>query len=435
LSRNQRTIKEPVELGGVGLHTGAEATVRLVPAEPDTGVVFVRTDLEGEPRLPIDLDTVSNVGRRTSLVADGAEIHTIEHLLASLAGLRVDNLEVEVSGPEIPGGDGSSQVFVEALTEARIVEQNFPREEISLIEPVFVRDEKSGATIIALPSDDVLTVRYTLDYTAMLDVLGIQILEVPLTEEAFRKEIARARTFCMESEVEALKDADLGKGSTYDNTLVMGENGIIDNELRWSDEFVRHKILDMIGDLFLVGGDLKARIFASWTGHSHNVQLVRAIRKQMADEERRRRAERGVLDIREIMRILPHRWPFLLIDRVIELEGFQRAVGIKAVTINEPFFQGHWPGQPIMPGVLQIEAMAQLAGVLLLRKLEHTGKLAVLLSIDRVKLRRAVVPGDTLRLEANAINVKTRRGRVRCRCWVHDKLVAEARINFMLTDP
>jgi UDP-3-O-[3-hydroxymyristoyl] N-acetylglucosamine deacetylase/3-hydroxyacyl-[acyl-carrier-protein] dehydratase len=434
LSRNQRTIKETVELRGVGLHTGAEVTVALKPAEPDTGVVFVRTDLEESPRLSLDIGNISNRGRRTSLVGDEVEIHTMEHFLAALAGLRVDNVEVEISGPELPGGDGNSMVFVDALTEAKVVEQKAPRREFVLDRPIHVEDPETGASLIALPDETGMSVQFTLDYSHAPVDLGTQFCEFRIDEETFREEIAPARTFCLSTEIEALKAEGLGQGSSYDNTLVMGPEGVIDNQTRWDDEPVRHKVLDLIGDLFVIGGDLKARIVANRTGHTLNIELVRAILEHVEEEERRKRAQKGVLDIREIMRILPHRYPFLLIDRVIELEGYQRAVGIKNVTINELFFQGHWPGQPIMPGVLQIEAMAQLSGVLLLRKLEHTGKLAVLLSIDRVKLRRAVVPGDTLRLEANAINVKTRTGRVQCRAWVGDKMVAEARINFMLTD-
>jgi UDP-3-O-[3-hydroxymyristoyl] N-acetylglucosamine deacetylase / 3-hydroxyacyl-[acyl-carrier-protein] dehydratase len=434
LSRNQRTIKEVAEVKGVGLHMGVEATVTLKPAEPDTGVVFVRTDIEGAPRLPLHVRQIDNTGRRTSLVGDGVEVHTIEHLLASLAGLRIDNIEIEMDGPEVPGGDGSSRVFVEALVEAKTVEQMVERAEIVLEDPVHVRDENTGAGLIAVPDDNGLSVQYTLDYSAALPEFGPQYLDVTLDEETFLEEISGARTFCLASEIEALKALGLGKGSTYENTLAVAPEGVIDNELRWPDEFVRHKVLDLVGDLFLAGKDIRARIVANRSGHAQNLLLVQAIVAQAEEKERLRRAKRGVLDIREIMRILPHRWPFLLIDRVIELDGFQRAVGIKNVTINEPFFQGHWPGQPIMPGVLQIEAMAQLAGVLLLRKLEHTGKLAVLLSIDKIKLRRAVTPGDQLRLEANALNVKTRTGRVQCRAWVAEKLVAEARINFMLTD-
>ena len=432
---NQRTVQSTAEVRGIGLHTGVEIVATIKPAPVGSGVAFIRTDLEGSPRIPISIDAVNSRGRRTSLGVGDAEIHTLEHLLAAFAGLGIDNAEVELTGPELPGGDGSARVFVEALDDAGIVEQpKSTRRIIELSEPIYVRDERTGATIVALPDPTGPHVQYTLDYTAAPAALGAQHLELSIDEDTFRRELAGARTFCLASEIEQLREAGFGKGSTYQNTLVVGDDGVIDNEVRWPDEFVRHKVLDLVGDLFLAGGPIRARFIASRTGHRQNVDLVRAILRQESERRRKEAAAKGQLDIREIMRILPHRYPFLLIDRVTELEGFKRAVGIKNVTINELYFQGHWPGQPIMPGVLQIEAMAQLAGVLLLRKLEHTGKLAVLLSIERVKLRRAVVPGDTLRLEAEAINVKPRTGRVQCRGWVGDRMVCEARINFMLTD-
>jgi UDP-3-O-[3-hydroxymyristoyl] N-acetylglucosamine deacetylase/3-hydroxyacyl-[acyl-carrier-protein] dehydratase len=251
----------------------------------------------------------------------------------------------------------------------------------------------------------------------------------------FTEQIAPARTFVFEHEVEHLVAAGLGKGANYQNTLVMGSEGPKENELRWPDELARHKLLDVIGDLSLVGVDLDAHVIASRSGHSLNMKLVQRLVEEIeARENAGEFAHDSGLEIREILNLLPHRYPFLLIDRVIELDGFRRAVAIKNVSINEPFFQGHWPGQPIMPGVLQLEAMAQLAGVLLLRKLENTGKLAVLWSIDKVKLRGAVVPGDQLRIEVDTIRAKPTLGHVQARCKVGHKLMAEAQLKFTLID-
>ena len=433
MARKQKTIAAPATLTGAGLHTNEEVLVTLSPAEPGTGVVFIRTDLPGHPRIPIDLAKVDNQGRRTAIRAEGAEIHTVEHLLACLLALKVDNLEVEVSGGELPGMDGSALPYLAALETVGLVEQDEEVEVLDLATEVAFDNAKDDVSIVALPCRNGLFVNYTLDYGTK--EIPMQRLALQITPESFREEIAPARTFCLESEAKALREAGLGQGANTTNTLVVGADGKpIDNELRFPDEFVRHKVLDLLGDMFLLGVDLKAKLLALRSGHSANVELVRRLRAVHDEEVRARDAKSRILDIREVMRILPHRYPFLLIDRVIELEGYRRAVGIKNVSINEPFFQGHWPGQPVMPGVLIVEAMAQLSGVLLLRKLEHTGKLAVLLSIDQIKLRRAVVPGDQLRIESIAENVKPRTGRVICRATVEGKLAAQSRIKFMLVD-
>jgi UDP-3-O-[3-hydroxymyristoyl] N-acetylglucosamine deacetylase/3-hydroxyacyl-[acyl-carrier-protein] dehydratase len=287
-----------------------------------------------------------------------------------------------------------------------------------------------------------LTIEYHLDYPDLQSngnashVTGAkQIVGFEMSADNFERDIAPARTFVFQHEVEALRAAGLGKGANPQNTLVVGPDGPQENTLHWDDELARHKILDLIGDISNAGVDLDAHIIATRSGHALNMALVKRLL-----EEREREQEQGEvpsdtgLEIRDILKLLPHRYPFLMIDRVIELDGFQRAVGIKNVTINEPFFQGHWPEQPIMPGVLQLEAMAQLAGVLLLRKLENTGKLAVLWSIDKVKLRGAVVPGDQLRIEVETIRARPAVGHVRARCKVGGRLVAEAELKFTLVD-
>ncbi|MBK8100331.1 MAG: UDP-3-O-[3-hydroxymyristoyl] N-acetylglucosamine deacetylase [Planctomycetes bacterium] len=434
-ARAQRTLKGPVDYRGTGLHSGKEIRVVLRPAEAGTGVSFVRTDIENHPVVRAQGANMKARQRRTCIQDGRAEVYTCEHLLAALYATGVDNAVVEIDGEEVPGMDGAAAEFLRGIKEAGAVELRATRPVYSVKQPIYVRD--GNASLVALPGNGKLTVEYHLDYPAKNGTVGAtrQIVNFELSAETFERDIAPARTFVFAHEVEALRAAGLGKGASPQNTLVVGPAGPRENVLRWDDELARHKILDLIGDIANVGFDLDAHVIATRSGHGLNMQLV-----QRLIEEREREQDQGEapidtgLDIREILNLLPHRYPFLLIDRVIELDGFQRAVALKNVTINEPFFQGHWPEQPIMPGVLQLEAMAQLAGVLLLRKLENTGKLAVLWSIDKVKLRGAVVPGDQLRIEVETIRAKPQVGHVRARCKVAGRLVAEAELKFTLVD-
>ncbi|MCR9245552.1 MAG: UDP-3-O-acyl-N-acetylglucosamine deacetylase [bacterium] len=449
-ARPQRTLKSPVEFRGVGLHSGKDTRVVVRPAEAGTGVTFVRTDIEDHPVVRADGANMKARQRRTCIQDGKAEVYTCEHLLAALYALGIDNVTVEIDGEEVPGLDGAAAEFMNGLRESGTVDLKSPRAVYSVQQPIYVRE--GTASLVALPSSGSssdtggkdgalraggLSVEYHLDYEAKNGTTRStrQIAMFELSAESFEREIARARTFVFEHEVEPLRAAGLGKGANQQNTLVMGPDGPQENSLHWDDELARHKILDLVGDLSNVGCDIDAHIIATRSGHSLNMALVKRIQ-----EEREREQEQGEapavsgLDIRQIFNLLPHRYPFLMIDRVIELEGFQRAAAIKNVTINEPFFQGHWPEQPIMPGVLQLEAMAQLAGLLLLRKLDNTGKLAVLWSIDKVKLRGAVVPGDQLRIEVETIRAKPQVGHVRGRCKVGGRLVAEAELKFTLVD-
>jgi len=432
MARKQRTIRKEAELSGIGLHEGVEAVLRVRPAPAGSGVTFIRTDIPSRPRIRAQVAQLTERDRRTALVGEGgAEVHTVEHFLSACAALGIDNLEVELSGPECPGMDGSAREFWKLLEEAEPVEQDAEQPQLILKQPVLIEAGKE-VSLVAFPSGAGLSVSYTLDYGDAPP--GTQTFALRVTPENYRQEVAGARTFCLEAEAEYLRGMGLGKGATYENTLVIGAEGVIENELRWPDEFARHKTLDLLGDLFLLGADLHAHVSAYRSGHDANLRLVRTLR------ERQRAAASNdptgaVLNHTQIRKILPHRYPFLLVDRVIELDGFKHAVGIKNVSVNEPFFQGHYPDQPIMPGVLILEAMAQLSGILLLRKLELTGKVPVLLSIDRVKFRRAVVPGDQIRMEAFTLRVSSGRGRVRCRSTVDGRLVSEARLNFALAEP
>lgn len=427
MKETQKTIRRPLEFEGVGLHTGEHCQVRFKPAKPDTGIVFVRVDLPDKPRVRAHVDALSPRLRRTSLKNGAAEVQTVEHLLATLSGLGIDNLEVEMTASEVPGADGSCMPYVELFNEDEIEDLKVDSPRVDLEEPISVVED--DATLVALPAREGLTISYTLDYD--IPFMRGQYLSVKVDKENFCKEIAPARTFCLYSEVERLRAMGLGKGANYDNTLVVDEKGVINNALRFPDEFVRHKVLDLIGDLYLLGQRLNAHVIATKTGHPANARLVKRILERRSAWDSR--AENR-LDIRQIQKILPHRFPFLLIDRIVELEGYKKAVGIKNVTVNEPFFTGHWPGKPVMPGVLQLEAMAQLAGVLLLRKVENEGKLAIMLSIDRVKFRKVVVPGDQLRLEAYTLRLKSRTGKVAAKAFVGDDEVAEAQFKFMLVD-
>lgn len=434
VNRLQRTLKNQVELSGVGLHSGKASRLVVKPAEAGAGISFVRVDLEGEPEVRVAAPNLKARERRSGLQNGVAEVYTVEHLLAALWALGIDNAEIHIDGEEVPGMDGSAREFVQSLRGAGVVEQKAPRKTYAVKDPIYVREGNS--TIVALPGNGRLSLEYHFDHLAPGAKLPTrQTVMFELDADAFEKEIAQARTFVFEHEVEKLVAAGLGKGANHVNTLVVTANGVRENELRYDDELARHKVLDLIGDLATTGVDLDAHVIATRSGHSLNMKLVQLLLERMEQEEDQGELERETgLDIREILKLLPHRFPFLLIDRVVELDGFRRAVAIKNVTINEPFFQGHWPDQPIMPGVLQLEAMAQLAGVLLLRKLENTGKLAVLWSVDKVKLRGAVVPGDQLRIEVDTIRAKPSVGHVRARCKVAGRLVAEAELKFTLVD-
>jgi UDP-3-O-[3-hydroxymyristoyl] N-acetylglucosamine deacetylase/3-hydroxyacyl-[acyl-carrier-protein] dehydratase len=429
----QYTIANEAAIEGKGLFTSEPVKVRFKPAPVNSGVVFVRTDQGSPVRIPARPENIARRPRRTSLRNGTLSVETVEHCLAAISGSGIDNIEIEIAGPELPGVDGSCRPFVQTLQQAGSVEQDVPRQIYEITEAITVRE--GDAMIAALPGDTAeLSILYDLDYSNNKAV-GRQVYAINLTPDQFFEQIAPCRTFLLEKEAEYLRQSGYGGHLTYQDILVLGPNGPIDNELRFPDECVRHKILDLIGDLSILGRRLTGRIVCYKSGHSLNQALVKKLSARIRQIELDRKiTAKPVLDIRQIQRILPHRYPFLLVDRVIEIDGDRRAVGIKNVTINEPFFNGHFPQQPIMPGVLIVEALAQLSGLLLSQKLEHTGKLAVLLSLDNVKIRRPVIPGDQLILEANTVRVKQRTGHVRCNARVGDALAAEATIKFMLVD-
>ena len=430
--RAQRTLGSTAELNGVGLHTGEAATLRLCPADVGTGIIFRRVDLPGQPEVPARIEFIHHAPRRTCLKNGAAEVHTVEHLLAALVTSPIDNVICELDGPEIPGMDGSSRLFVDAIDVAKPKEQKEAAIIHTLKAPIHVADDDWA--IVALPFEDGLRLSYTLDFDEPREIHETMTFDV--TPDGFREAIAPARTFVTSAEVAAVREAGLGKGASEENTVLLTEDAEADAaKMRFPNECLRHKVLDLIGDLALLGRPLRAHVIAQRTGHAANRALTRRIAAEMHKQE-----EQGLLrhasglGIAEIMRVLPHRYPMLLVDRVIEIEGFKRAVGIKNVTINEPFFVGHYAETPIMPAVLTLEALAQLAGILLLRKLDYAGKVAVFLGMDHVRLRHAVMPGDQLRLHVETLHLGRRGGKVQARASVRDTLVAEAVLKFMLVD-
>jgi UDP-3-O-[3-hydroxymyristoyl] N-acetylglucosamine deacetylase/3-hydroxyacyl-[acyl-carrier-protein] dehydratase len=421
-------------VAGRGLFSGKPCRLRFAPAAADCGVVFVRTDSAGRAiHIPSHIGKVTKRDHRTSLSNGAASVETVEHVLAAVHGLNIDNVLVEMDADETPSADGSSLAFVQALQKAGLTEQDSERRAYVIDEPISVSDGEAMLAAMPGPSD-CLDILYDLDYSATPSI-GRQVLGFRLGADDFAAQLAPARTFALEQEAKQIQASGQCTHVTCKDILVMGRSGPIENKLRFPDEHVRHKICDLIGDLALLGRPLAGRIVAYKSGHQLNHELVRKLAQRIEEGARRQLlTAEPVMDIRRIMHELPHRYPFLMVDRILSIDGDRRAVGVKNVSINEPYFQGHWPGQPVMPGVMILEAMAQLSGILLSRRLEHTGKTAVLVSLDRVKIRRMVRPGDQLILEAQAVHVRARTGHCQCVARVGDEIAAEAEMKFMLVD-
>jgi len=461
--KQQRTIEKAVSISGTGLHTGTSCTMTFKPAPENNGIKFIRTDLGGRPEIPALVDYVVDISRGTTLGLGEAKVHTVEHVLASVAGLQIDNIIIELDGIEPPVGDGSAMPYVEKLLEAGLVTQEAPKDYLVIDETALLHDEENEVDIVALPLDD-------FRITCMVDyhnpALGSQHSGLFNLEKEFVSEFAPARTFCFLSEVEQLADAGLIKGGNLENAVVIvdheindkdlkdlstkigiespitvGKNGFLnDKSLRFKNEPVRHKLLDMIGDLSLIGAPLQAQILAARPGHAANVEFAKKIRKLYQQKKIIKKfqfvkKEGVVFDINAIHRILPHRYPFLLVDKVIDLEFDKKVVAVKSVTLNEPFFQGHFPGQPVMPGVLIIEAMAQAGGILLLNSIQDPQKKLVLfMSINNVKFRKQVVPGDQLILEAVMVSKKTKYVSIKAKAYVDNNVVTEAEFMAAIVD-
>jgi len=434
---NQRTIKSKIELEGVGLHTGKKAKIELLPALVDTGITFLRKDIESASLIKANFYSVldpNEFPRRTSVGVNGVYVHTIEHLMAALHLLGIDNIQINIWGEEVPGLDGSAKDFVEKIREVGWQEQELTRNRLIIREPLWVEEDSTSIVILPYPS---LRISYVLSYDN--PVVGAGYIDITL-DGNLNDDFYEARTFCLETEVKPLLDMGLGKGANYKNTLVVSDKKILDNKLRLDNEFVKHKILDLIGDLYLAG-PIKGHIIAIKGGHSLNIRLLEKLRKY---KEKARSAgirsqslfipQKEELNIEEIMQILPHRYPFLLVDRITYLDKGKKAIGIKNVTLNEYFFQGHFPGKPVMPGVLIVEAMAQVGGVLMLACEKHRGKLAFFMAANNIKFRKTVLPGDQLVIEVVSGKIRSKTGSVITKAFVNEKVVAEAELMFALVD-
>ena len=420
---NRRTIARPVSLEGIGLHLGAACRISFTPAASGAGISFCRTDLANSPVIPAIAERAVLTERRTQLGDDPVSVHTVEHVLAAVGGCGIDDLRIDLDAAEPPIMDGSAAPFVDALLAAGIVEQAGTPTVLTLRRAVRVTDGDS--VYEALPAPD-LELNVTIDFPH--PAIGVQRGCYRVTRESFVRELAGARTFGFVHEVDALRSRGLIRGASLDNAVVLDENGVVGTTLRWPDEFVRHKALDCVGDLALAGARVKASVTATKPSHRGTVQLVRAMKAAIAKET-------SVLEIEEIMKVLPHRYPFLLVDRVLEIEDGKRIVGMKNVTINEPFFQGHFPGHPIMPGVLIIEAMAQVGGMLLMGAVPNPEtKVVYFTSLNNVKWRRPVRPGDQLRFELELLQVRGMMCKMSGVAKVDGEVVAEAEMGAMVRD-
>jgi len=446
ITPNQRTIAKPISFEGVGLHTGQPCRVEFRPAPADSGIRFVRLDLPGAPEIPVSpryacADTEEM--RRTILKSGDAEVHTVEHILAAAAGLEIDNLVIALTSKEpAEPRDGSAAPYVRMFQEAGLVDQHVPRRYFRVSEPV--RYEENGVVLVGLPHDG-LRITFTIEYDDAY--LGTQHATYDIDRDVFIREIAPARTFVLQRDVDALRARGMILGGTLQNAVVVQPTGILNQEpLRFDNEFVRHKILDFIGDLYLLGRPALGHFVSIKSGHATNVRFVQRLaateRPEKAGRAGKGNGARGAsgarkslqLDINAIMKIMPHRYPFLLIDRILSLEE-NRVVGIKNVTINEPFFVGHFPGHPIMPAVLIIEAMAQCGGVLLLNSsYQPKEKLVYFIGIDRAKFRKPVRPGDQLRFELTLLRLKSRICKMEGKAYVDGDLVAEAELLSSIVD-
>ncbi|HXX63617.1 MAG TPA: bifunctional UDP-3-O-[3-hydroxymyristoyl] N-acetylglucosamine deacetylase/3-hydroxyacyl-ACP dehydratase [Bacteroidota bacterium] len=451
----QRTIMQPVSMSGIGLHTGNVSTMTFKPAPENYGIRFRRIDLGGSPEVPADVDHVVDISRGTTIEVGEARVHTVEHVMAALVGLEIDNVLIELDANEPPVGDGSAKPYVDALMKAGFVKQEAAKDYLIIDQTVHYHNEEKKVDIVALPTDD-FRITVMVDYNN--PALGSQHTGLFNLEKEFVTDFAPCRTFCFLHEVEVLHSQGLIRGGNLDNAIVivdreldqpeiqrisgklgikdaviLGSNGVLNNRpLHFPNEPARHKLLDVMGDLALIGVPLKAQILAARPGHASNIEFARMVRKLYQQKKlirrfQHERKEGVVFDINAIKKILPHRYPFLLIDKIIDFQIDEKIVGVKNVTANEPFFEGHFPGQPVMPGVLILEGMAQTGGILLLNGIENPGdKLVYFMSINNAKFRRPVLPGDQVVFELTMVSRKSRICQMKGLAFVEGNLVAEA---------
>jgi UDP-3-O-[3-hydroxymyristoyl] N-acetylglucosamine deacetylase/3-hydroxyacyl-[acyl-carrier-protein] dehydratase len=441
---NQQTLNRPATFSGMGLHSGNRVNMTIQPAPANSGVRFRRVDLEGRPEIEARVENVGETNRSTTLAKGNVKIHTVEHVLAALAGSGVDNAVVELDANEPPIADGSSREFCKIIQDAGIAPQAEKREPYLPTEPI---EFQMGETTMTLFPDEAFKITCT-----SADKKGrfTQFYSTEITPATWAKELSHARTFCFYEEIEFLIKNGLIKGGSLENAIVIRDDAVLTTEpLRYPEEFVRHKMLDIVGDLSLLGRPLRGHLIAVKPSHAANCEMVRHLTTQMQKPLRAAQtfapppvdaamptpvvSQDGAMSVEQVMQLLPHRPPFLMVDRILKIEG-DKIVGVKNVTMNEGYFQGHFPGHPVMPGVLQLEAMAQVAGVMLLKHVQAANQVAYFMSAKDVKWRKPVVPGDTLIIEVELVKVRGKIGRAKGVCKVGDEVVSEAEVTFMLRD-
>jgi UDP-3-O-[3-hydroxymyristoyl] N-acetylglucosamine deacetylase/3-hydroxyacyl-[acyl-carrier-protein] dehydratase len=432
----QHTLAGPATLEGTSLHTGQKVTLTLKPAPEGHGFKFRRIDLPDQPFINADVDKVQTVERATTLAEGSVKVHTVEHVISALTGMGVDNALIEMDANEPPIGDGSARPFVEMIRKAGIVAQPSPRRVWEIRETI--HQETADGTLITIVPCKTFKISVT---NVGPDGRFTQYFSSEITPEKYEKEIAPARTFVYYEDVKPLLEKGLIKGGSLESAVVIRGDEIMSKEpMRFNNEFARHKALDIVGDLMLSGVRIHGHVIAVKPGHGPNTKMAATLK---AEYQRMRSMVpaavsipdgESVLDIHEVLKILPHRYPFLMVDRIVDCLGENKCTGVKNVTMNEPYFPGHFPGHPIMPGVLQLEAMAQVSSVLMLRKPENVGKIGYFMSADNVKWRRPVLPGDTLLIESEIIRIRGSIGQTRCRCLVNNEVVSEAELKFALMD-
>jgi len=442
----QQTLNRAATFSGIGLHSGNRVNMTFLPAPPNTGLRFRRVDLDGRPEIEARVENVTETNRSTTLAKGNVKIHTVEHVLAALAGHGVDNAVVELDANEPPIADGSAREFCKLIEAAGFAPQNEKREPYVITEAI---ELEMGETVMTVFPDSGFKITCT-----SADQRGrfTQFYSTPINPVNWENELAHARTFCFYEEIEYLFKHGLIKGGSLENAIVIRDDAVLTTEpLRYAEEFVRHKMLDIVGDLALVGRPIHGHVIAVKPSHAGNCELARAIVTQMQKPLRTAQvfsppppnpsaapaepppASDGSMSVEEVMKALPHRYPFQMVDRIARIEG-NRIVGVKNVTINEPFFQGHFPGHPIMPGVLQLEAMAQVAGILLLKRAAVSNQLAYFMSAESVKWRKPVLPGDVLVIEVELTKTRGKIGKAKGVCKVGAEVVSEAEVTFMLVD-